>query len=564
MSVRRGAILATVLAAIPIVCSCAYYNTFYNARESYEQALELAAENPDNPVSTEQELLERAIEGAGKVLRDYADSRWVDDAQLLLGDAMLQLGRRTLTGSGTSRFQEAMRAYSSVIVMTEDRDKRDRASLGMGMAAMELGRLGDAAASLESVSDGDEKMFLRSRLLLAGVLVEDRKPMQALALLDTLESQDSDSLEAELRLARGKALLGAGMADSAAAVCLEAAERFGRGDGYFRAMLAASEAYISARNPQDAATVLERLLAGYRSDLELARISLLRGKAREMVGDVSAALGAYLNAAEKDYSRQYGAEALYRRALLLEREGRRLDAMDDLQELAGRRGDYLWIRLAEDRRRDLELLQGYHEQVESSSGARRDRYRLMIAEKRLDLYGAADTAAISSLRELAESPHRRISAYSRAALAATLPSDSSRALLREALAEADSSDLATAIEESLGLPPGPGWSARPSQVLELAWESMEEGLYQEAWEELDRLLSSQWSHDSRPEILWAAYIAAEGSRQDDAIVEGYLRELAEDYSQTEEGMEADQRLYGLEVEDGDDDGDGDGDDGDGE
>ncbi len=553
-----------VAAAVLATMSCAYYNTFYNARESYEEALELAAENPDDPMASEEELLQAAVEGAGKVLRDYSDSRWVDDAQLLLGDAMLQLGRRTLTGSGTSRFQEAMRAYSSVMVMTDDREKVDRAGLGMGMAAMELGRYGDAVASLEAVSGEDEKIFFRSRLLLAEALVTDGRPARALAMLDTLETPGDDSLRAELVLARGNALLGLGQADSSASVCLEAADVFGRGHGYFQAMLSASEAYIEAGEPSEAASVLERLLAGYRSDFELARISLLRGKAREMVGDTSAALSAYLNAAEKDPYREYGAEALYRRALLLEGQGRRLDAIDDLDELAVRRGDYLWIRLAENRRYDLELLQDYHERAETGSEHERERYRLMIAEKRRDLYGAGDQAALRELRELAGSDRGRIRAYARAALASILPADSSRAVLMEVRARADSSDLATMIEDSLKLPPGPAAAQRPSAILEAAWDDIEVERYQSAWERLDAILDSPWSYDVRPELLWAAYVAAEGSRQDDAIVEGYLRELAGDYPLTAEGREAEQRLYGLEVEDGEDgdgedDGDGDGD-----
>ncbi|MEN8208337.1 MAG: hypothetical protein ABFR50_03710, partial [Candidatus Fermentibacteria bacterium] len=90
--------LISVLVTISTSFSCAYYNTFYNARKSYDAALEIARENPDNPVSSEEHLLDEAVSGAVKILTVYSESHWADDAQLLLGDALLQSGRRTLTG----------------------------------------------------------------------------------------------------------------------------------------------------------------------------------------------------------------------------------------------------------------------------------------------------------------------------------------------------------------------------------------------------------------------------------------------------------------------------------
>ena len=74
----------SLLAALLLLTvGCAYYNTFYNARESYEEALDYAREHPDDPAHHEKELLDAAVEGAGRVLARYPDSRWVDDAQLL-------------------------------------------------------------------------------------------------------------------------------------------------------------------------------------------------------------------------------------------------------------------------------------------------------------------------------------------------------------------------------------------------------------------------------------------------------------------------------------------------
>ncbi len=544
---RRRAALAAGL-CLALSASCAYFNTFYNARRSYREAADMAREFPENPTSAEQTLLEEAITGAAKVLTVYPDSRWVDEAQLLLGDALLLKGRRTLTGSGTSDFREAMMAYASAAVMTEDAVIRDRANLGMGLAAMELSRYNDAVASLESVTRSDRRVYYRSRLYLIEALLAAGRTESALVLADTLEEPGQDSLEAELLLLRGSALLSAGMPDSAATLALSAGEVFGRGSGHYRALTTAAEAFIEAGRPERAVTVLQRLLSGYRSERETAAIALLTGKARLLSADTTGALSSYLSASELDPYGEHGTEAQYRRALLLERRGRLQDAISELSELAGRGGDYLWIRLAADRLVDLQLLADYEEELERAGGDEEARWRLLVAEKRTDLYGSTDAEALETLEELAgdaPAPERATAMVLIAEMdPLRIPAGRRDSLLLEARALADSGDLATAIEESLDLPRGPGWEHRPEQVLESAWALIESGEHAEAWEVLERTLSSDWSMSARPELLWAAYVAASGALMEDELMEGYLQELSSEYPETDLGREALDRLGG--------------------
>lgn len=532
-----------IVAVILFTSSCAYYNTFYNARKSYREAVDIATENPDNPSSREEVLLEEAIAGAGKVLSFYPDSKWIDDAQLLIGDALLMLGTRSLSGSGTSDLEEAMRAYSSVLVMTQDTEIADHAYMGMGRAAFELGRFSDAAASFENVSEGSRSRYVISRLHLSESLVSGNEPGKAIAVLDTLGDAGSDSLRAEVMLARGRALLNAGEPENAALECLGAGEVFGRGNGYYRALIAAAEAWISAGRASDAADVLDHLLLGYRSDLEMATISLLTGKAHLSAGDMDNALVAFRAAADLDSYREYGAEALYHRALLLENRGRRDEALETLTELSNRGGGYLWIRLAADRKTELQLLSDYSDELETADRDEKYRFMLLIAEKRLDLYGP-DSSAISELRIVASEGEAILRAIALTSLVElnAFPRDSSEIVLLYARSIADSSDLATRIEDRLGLERGAGYPVRPSVVLEASWERIGDGAYAEAWVDLSRLLDSQWSYELEPRILWAAYVASESARMDDNLVEGYLRSLTEDYPDTEEGRAAIERL----------------------
>jgi len=540
-----------VLALILVTGGCAYYNTFYNARSSYEEALSYAREHPEDPASSEKALLDRAVEGAGRVLSRYPDSRWVDDAQLLLGEALLLRGQRSLVGSGTSDFQEAMMSFASVLVMTGNENLAGRARIGMGRAAMELGRFNDAAAALSEVSSHNSQRHALSRLLLCDAYLRSGQPEMAAAVFDTLSPSGGDSLEAEYYITGGRILTALGMPDSGAVMCLRATAIQSRGNVYYRALVSAAESYIEAGRPENASEELNRLLLGYRSTREMADISLLKGRADELAGNTEGALSAYLNAGELDGSRVTGAEALYRRALLLESAQRIDDALSALDECASRPGDFLWLRLAADRYRNLTLYRAYSDSSAAASGTGAVHYRLLAAEKRLDLYGM-DTEALESFRQVADSDHLLFSSMALVFLAdnGAFPADSVDTVLRYVLERIPTSNLAGIIEARLGLPAGVSAPERPSAIIERAWTEIGAQNWEDAWLMLSSLLDTPFSYEVRADALWAAYVAAEGARKDGGTIDSYLKELTRDFSSTPQGVEAAlRRATGLQEED---------------
>ncbi len=67
------------------LAGCAYFNTFYNAQQYFNQAQEATRENQTSQVSGEElRLYSKAIEKSKKVLQFYSDSKYADDAEFII------------------------------------------------------------------------------------------------------------------------------------------------------------------------------------------------------------------------------------------------------------------------------------------------------------------------------------------------------------------------------------------------------------------------------------------------------------------------------------------------
>ena len=78
--------LYSIIIAVLILSSCAYFNTFYNAKRYYKKAYHETLRNrTERLTSSETTNYGKAIEKASKLIRLYPESKYVDDALLLTG-----------------------------------------------------------------------------------------------------------------------------------------------------------------------------------------------------------------------------------------------------------------------------------------------------------------------------------------------------------------------------------------------------------------------------------------------------------------------------------------------
>ncbi len=69
--------------SLSLALGCAYYNTFFNAQRDYTEAMNQKENSPSK--TAPPHLLDKCIERCGKVIKFYSNSKWLDDAILLMG-----------------------------------------------------------------------------------------------------------------------------------------------------------------------------------------------------------------------------------------------------------------------------------------------------------------------------------------------------------------------------------------------------------------------------------------------------------------------------------------------
>lgn len=94
---------------ILLLAGCAYYNTFYNAEEYFKAARKATRANQSSQVTREEtQLYAKAIEKSKKVLQNYPDSKYRDDAQFIIAQSYFY---RQDYGIAEKYFEELAREF---------------------------------------------------------------------------------------------------------------------------------------------------------------------------------------------------------------------------------------------------------------------------------------------------------------------------------------------------------------------------------------------------------------------------------------------------------------------
>jgi len=156
------ATLVTAVAAM-LLPGCAYYNTLHNARAKFDEAQDLKKQaDPERERITNREetLYDESFEKAAKVVKYYPDSKWVDDALLLMGKAAFESGE----------YSTAIRKFDEILVLYPRSDLVPETFLMKGRAHIATKEYAQAIEALEGAAARDKKRLRPGVRYFSGVV----------------------------------------------------------------------------------------------------------------------------------------------------------------------------------------------------------------------------------------------------------------------------------------------------------------------------------------------------------------------------------------------------------
>jgi len=201
----------------------AYFNTYYNARVSFEKGYKLIREqsvsyNPARPIRAHltpvragQADFERAIEKGANILRNYPESRWADDALELIGKSFFMLGQ----------YFSAEIKFDEVLLASRDPIMRQRGILWKGLVFLETNRIRDGIDYLNAqiasqAYDWKPEILAEIRIVLAQLHVQNQDYKSAEPLLKSgLARIEEVDIQARARFLHGQLLWRLQEADAA-------------------------------------------------------------------------------------------------------------------------------------------------------------------------------------------------------------------------------------------------------------------------------------------------------------------------------------------------------------
>jgi TolA-binding protein len=372
----RWRLSAWVVAIAVLGSGCAYYNTFYAAKKNFREAeRQYEASGQEHPAPNVLDLYQHSIDKSAKVLTDYPESKWADDARYLIAMAHL---RREDWEKARSGFEDLIANHPKSKLVPDSR-------LGIGMSLLGLGDHEGARQVLEQTLVDYPKFKRRNEVVLelAENAAERRDYRTAIQGYNQLmESDPDDDLRRRVLLARGTALLDVDAPDSALADFSALAELQSQPERRYEAELQMGECLERLGRFDDAVALYSRLARQMPDPNHLPRTLLGNGRTLNEVGRHDEALAIFERVVKDFPASSFGAEAQYQIGVTYE------DYLNDLEKAKEAYSKVKEVApssefagLAEDRQHSIELYGEYRAEMSSGDESeKRAEANLKLAE----------------------------------------------------------------------------------------------------------------------------------------------------------------------------------------
>lgn len=386
-SVRPLLVAGLVVAAT----GCAYFNTFYNAREHFKKAerTQQSATEDTGPTAAAIREYDLTIDKCNKVIQDHGDSRWVDDAVLLMGRAYF----------GKREYSQALDKFRALVDGFPQSDLRGEALFMTGLTYYRLNRREEGRQTFDQLLRESPEFARRDEMLRiqASALERDGELEAAIRIYRHIVEDYPDSdRRIETLLDVGDLYMRTGVFDSAYVAfdvalreAKDIADRFAarrrRADALFREQRY-DEALETYRTVLDVGTSLGRE--------EIEPIELRIAACIAELGDHERAIDEYRRIVEASTGNVAAAEGIFNIGLILELDHgdymAAVDEYDEIPRLQGAGARSIFATQAASRATQLRKLisQGIHSRSDQASSGEAQG-ALLLAEQ--FLYQQADT-----------------------------------------------------------------------------------------------------------------------------------------------------------------------------
>ena len=208
-----------ILISVMMFYSCAYFNTYYNAKKYYKEARKASEKNTAKRISQEElKNYELTVEKCKAVIREFPDSRYVDDSLLLMAKSYYYMGDYE---NSKINLEELLRRYP-------ESNLRYDALLWSGRAAWNLGQYSIAEDGITKVLNEtkDKKILSSGYEMLAEIYRDKNEPGKELEYLKKIKTYSKSNQQ------KAETVFRIGIIQKESGMFEESIESFQKVEGY--------------------------------------------------------------------------------------------------------------------------------------------------------------------------------------------------------------------------------------------------------------------------------------------------------------------------------------------
>jgi len=384
---RTVRIAAVLLVALAGPTGCAYFNTLYNAEQKYKEAqMQKEAADPDRPQisKSEERLYTDAFEKAAKVVKYYPDSKYVDDALLLMGKASFEKGD----------YSTALRKFDEILTFYPESKLVAEALVMKGRTLAATRDYEAAVTALQAAETIDRKELRDEVVYFLGVVREGQGETEIAQqrYAQVVDRHEGSDWYSEAGLRAGDIALD--RSDPGAAVAFyEKVRKHGRTpDERYRGGMRKGEALLELGEYERARKTFEEVGKKTLDLDDRGQAMLMRAKSQMAADNEEAAIDEMVGVIQDYERREAAADAQLEIAQWHDRNGRLEEALEVYDRVKDQGTGHPAWQTASARRNEIQRVLDLRSAVEDEADPDRHQNRFLLAEQLLEKIGDVDGA----------------------------------------------------------------------------------------------------------------------------------------------------------------------------